>query len=193
MSRGGCAGWLLAGEAGREPEVGDLHLAGGGVDEDVVGLQVLVDDALLVNVRDRPRDGDGEREKALHRHRRPEELVEGLAAEVLQDEGRHALVRLEGERLDDGRGVEEPSDLVFVLQLLEVLRAAAPRIEHLEDHRAAIGAPDRAIDGRSPPWERDSVIVYGADGLLVGMRFWHGFTAVEKDPWASSLPRCRLQ
>ena len=38
-------GRLLAGQAGGEPEVGDLHLAGGGVDEDVVGLEVPVDDA----------------------------------------------------------------------------------------------------------------------------------------------------
>ena len=105
-----------------------------------------MDNVRLVNLRDRPRDGDSERQKALHRHGRPaEQLAQGLAAEVFEDEGGHTLVGLEGERFDDRRGVDLPADFELVLQLLEVLRAAALRIEHLEDHRAAIGVPDRAI------------------------------------------------
>lgn len=142
---------MLTREARGEPKVGDFDLTRARVDEDVVGLQVLVHDALLVNVRERPRDGAGERQEARHRHRCPEHTVEGLPAEVLQNEGRHSLVGLERERFDDGRGVEQRSKLVFAFQLLEVLRAAAPRIEHLEDDGAAIGVSDSAIDDGPPP------------------------------------------
>ena len=146
MSRGGCAGGCSRGRREARPKSVIFTSPVAGLTRMLCGLEILVDDALLVNVRDRRRDADREAEEALDRHRRPEQAVERLAAEVLQDEGRHALVRLEGERLDDGLGVEQLADLVLVLQPLEVLRAAALGIEHLEDHRAAIGAPDRAIE-----------------------------------------------
>jgi hypothetical protein len=108
-----------------------------------------------VDVRDCSGDADRDGEEPTHGHRRAEQAVEGLTAEVLEDQGRHPLVGLEGERLDDGRRVEQPPDLVLALQLLEILRPAAPRIEHLEDDRALVGVPPRTMErGASPVRER---------------------------------------
>ena len=78
-----------------------------------MGLEILVDDPALVDLRERPGEVDGEREEALHRHRRPEEGVEGLTAGVLQDEGRQPLIRLQSERPDGSGRVEGSPDLVF--------------------------------------------------------------------------------
>ena len=172
MSRGGRAAGCSRGSRDASPKSASFTSKDVGVDEDVVGFQVLVDNACLVKLRDRPRDGNRERQKAIDRHRRPaEQPAQGLAAEVLEDEGGHTLVGLEGERFDDGRGVDLPADFEFVLELLEVLRAAALRIEHFEDHGAAIGVPDRAKEGGSAALNetrRDRVRSGGAHGEISG-------------------------
>jgi hypothetical protein len=146
----GSCGRLLAGEAGGEPEVGELHLAGRRVEEDVLGLQVPVEDALLVQLRHGPRDTDRKLQESLDGHGRAEDVVERRTAEILQDERRHPLVLHEVERPHDRLEVQRCSNRVLVLQALDVHRAAAPRIEHLQDHRAAIGRPDPAEQARPP-------------------------------------------
>jgi hypothetical protein len=162
---GRLGGLVLAGEAGGEAEVGDLHLAGREVDDDVVRLEILVDDAALVDARDGAGDTDREGEEALEGHGRAEQGVEGAAAEVLEDEGGHALVSLEGERLDDGGRVDDLADLVFVLEPGEILGAAPARIEHLEDHRAAVGASNRAVEGG--PAALVERLGHGVDGSVI--------------------------
>jgi hypothetical protein len=81
--------------------------------ERLVG-EILVDDALAVEVGDRARHADGHLEEPSHRHGRPEEKVERLAAKVLEHQGRHALVGLERERPHDLGGLERAPELVLV-------------------------------------------------------------------------------
>ncbi len=140
---------LLTGKARCEPEVREPHLARGRVYQDVLGLEILVHDAVSVDIRHCAGDADREGEEPLHRHGHAEKAVERLAAEVLDHQRRHALVRLEGERPGDGREVQGPSDLVLLLLALESPRPTPPRIEHLEDHGGVIANPDRAIHSRA--------------------------------------------
>ncbi len=109
-----------------------------------------MDQTLPVDVRDCASDAHRKGEKPPQRNRAAgEDAVERLATEVLDDERRHALVRLEGEWPRDGRQVQRPPELVLAPLALESLRAAPPRIEHLEDHRRVIGAPDRTVQSRT--------------------------------------------
>src|SRR5262249_19157755 len=68
------------GQARRDSEACNPHLPGLGVHEDVLGLQILVDEAMPVNVGDGADDSDCEREELLDRHRRTD--VEWPAAEI---------------------------------------------------------------------------------------------------------------
>ena len=129
----------LAGYPGRDPEVGDLHLAGGGVDEDVLRLDVLVDDAVSMQPGERLRQADGEGEEAIERHRPFQEPIERYAAEILQDQRRLVAEHLERIGLDDGRAVDSPGDLVLVTQSIEGASARVIATEDLEHHGMAIG------------------------------------------------------
>jgi hypothetical protein len=113
--------------------------------EDVRRLEVLVDDASAVELGDRSGDVHGEAEEAPERHRAFEEALERLSPEVLEDERRHPAVGLEPERPRDGRDVERGSGLVLVPQPVEVLLAAAVRIQHLEDDRAGVAAAEGPV------------------------------------------------
>ncbi len=84
------------------------------MDEDVLGLEILVDDALSVEVGDGARNANGELEELLHRHRGPEEPVEGLLAAILEHQRWHPLIRLERERPDDRPEIERRGGLVLV-------------------------------------------------------------------------------
>jgi hypothetical protein len=113
-------------------------------------------------------DGIGEArcqpEEPSHVHRSGDEVIEGGGAEVLHDEGGHSLVRVERQRFDDRGRIDESTDLVFVFELFEVLGAAPPGIEHLEDDRALICIPDSAIDDRQAAAGKrlsDGIRIYG--------------------------------
>jgi hypothetical protein len=138
---------LGAGEPRGEPEIGDLHLAGGRNDQDVRGLEISVNDASLMDVGDGVRNADGKLEEPADRHRRAEQPLERLSAGVFHDEGERPIVHLEREGPDDGSHVEHLARLVLPLEPGEVLRPAAPRVEHLEDHRAAVGVSNSAVHG----------------------------------------------
>lgn len=141
---------VLAGKPGRDSEIGELRLARRGLDDDVRGFDVLVDDAMPVDVRDGGRDTNREPQKALRLHRRPEQAVEGRAGHILQDERRLPVIRIESERPDDGREVQRLGERLLVLQSFDVLRPAALRIERFEDHPAAIAFSDGA-EHEGPP------------------------------------------
>ncbi len=128
----------LAGYPGRNPQIGDLHLAGGGVEEQVLRLDVLVDDVVPVQRGERLDQAEGEGEEALERHRPIQEPIERHAAEILQDQRRLIAEHLERIGLDDGRGVERPGDLVLVAQPLEGARARVIAPEDLEHHGTAV-------------------------------------------------------
>ncbi len=69
---------LLAADAHGEAQVGDAHLAGARVDRDVLRLDVLVDEAALMQLAEGLGDADRQREEGGEIHRIPVELVERL-------------------------------------------------------------------------------------------------------------------
>jgi hypothetical protein len=66
----------LAGEGGGDLEVGDLHLARVGVQEDVLGLEILVDHVALVDVGHRGGDADGQAQETSRLHGRTQLIVQ---------------------------------------------------------------------------------------------------------------------
>ncbi len=132
------AGEARAIEQVREPEVHDLHTSLVG-EEDVAGLQIAVDDAVGVRVREAARDVACEPHGLERRHRAsPEPLLERLAAEELQDEEGSALVDAVVVQRDDVRVVEPGGRLRLLAQrLLEDVRARERRAHGLEGDEAA--------------------------------------------------------
>ncbi len=138
---------------GGDAEIGDLHLAGVGVVEQVLGLDVLVDDVVPVELGERGGEAEGEGEEALDRHRadRPvaiEQPVERAAAEVLQDQGHLVAERLDPVGLDDDRRIERPGDLELVLEPAEGAGAGVVAPQDLEHHRPAVLLAPRAVEDR---------------------------------------------
>ena len=92
MISGGPGGWRSRGSRDAMPKPGQPDRAGFGVDQDVGGLDVLVDEAAPVDIAERRRHADGEAQEASHLHRRAENPVERLAAGVLEHQHGPAMV-----------------------------------------------------------------------------------------------------
>src|SRR6266702_3806975 len=89
-----------------EAEIEDLDLARDG-DEDVLGLQVAVDDALVVRGGEAAGDLDGEADRLSYGQRAPlQPLAQGLALEQLEDNVRRPRVASDIEDREDVRMAE---------------------------------------------------------------------------------------
>jgi hypothetical protein len=130
---------LVVGQA-RHAEVEDLGLAICR-DQDVAGLEVAVDHALLVRVVDGVGDARREIEALAHGGRAPRGPgVEALALDVLHGDVRqHALVgRVGADLVDlrDARVVQARQDLGLLLEAVQRARREHGRVDHLERHGA---------------------------------------------------------
>ncbi len=97
LERAGAGGFLrLLREAGRDAEIDDAGRGRPGVDHDVVGLDVLVNDLEAVErvegvrERDRQRQRGGDVERAG-----PEDVMERGGAEILEDQGEAPAIFLQ--------------------------------------------------------------------------------------------------
>ena len=108
----------LAHEARGDAEAGQAHRAGGLVEHDVGRLDVLVDEAGLVEPVHGRCDGDREVEEAPRLHRCSEHPVEGLAR-VLEDQGGPAAVVHEVEGPDGPGRVEPLPEAILVGEAIE--------------------------------------------------------------------------
>ena len=132
-----------------EPEVQHLDLSVGG-HHDVAGLEVAVDDALLVGDLDGLGDLHADAGGFLHRQRSPSDLLgEGLSLGHLHHEEALALDVLEAvDPRDVGVG-ERREDAGLALEPLQPLHVFGEALgQHLEGHVAAelrvLGPPDLA-------------------------------------------------
>src|SRR5690606_30071700 len=106
----------LALEQHRDAEVGQRHLTGRWINQDVGGLEVAVDDAALVDLREDLGDLDGDEQERVDRQRAAVgELAQIHAAVGLEDQDQLTTAALERERLDDAGHVEIADQLEFVL------------------------------------------------------------------------------
>jgi hypothetical protein len=171
--RGGAVGRDgLQGDGHRDGEVGDLQHPGVGVDDDVLRLDVLVDDAVAVNVAQRPGDADGVVEERLHRQRPAlvQQVPQRSAANVLEHQ-RHAVAELlHAEHPDDALALDAAGDGVLALNLQRAAPIQVVIAGQLQDDGQAVawtGGPEehgtmalvkRLLDGVSGPgWHGSGV------------------------------------
>src|SRR6516165_8366493 len=110
---------VLAPEARSDAEPGQPHLAGRGVDQDIGRLDVLVDKAALVKLAESRGSSAAEAQEASHLHGLAEQLVEWLAARILEHQHRPTGVAHEVQRPYRPRSVELLLQFEFVSQAIE--------------------------------------------------------------------------
>ena len=91
MTSGGAGGLMLARQTRGDAEAGEPDVAACDVDQDIGRLDVLVDEAMPVDLADCGRERDRDAQELRHIHRLAEQLIERLAAGVLEHQ-RHAAV-----------------------------------------------------------------------------------------------------
>ena len=128
-------GGALAGEHRREREVGDLGRPRGGIDDDVAGLDVAVDDARAVQGAEGLDDlaGDPQGLGEVEVERGVGEEPGQRPAGVLHDERHVAGAGLEVEQPDHARDVEAAGDLVLALDHRDAARAVRVALRQLDD------------------------------------------------------------
>jgi hypothetical protein len=163
LGRGGGAA-LLAEHRG-DAEVGERDPLQVGADDDVVGLDVLVQDAGGVDEREGADDAGGELEEAGEREAAGREaLAQGVAGEVLEHEGDAAADGDEAVGADDAVVVEAGEHGVFVAQAGGVAEGGVLAAEGLQDHGRAVGEAQRAEDDGAPPLAHDAGDLVARDG-----------------------------
>jgi hypothetical protein len=89
-----------------DPEAHQPHSAGGRVHESVGGLDVLVDETVLVNPAERGRQSNGDTKELSQVDRRSNETAQRFSSGVLEHQRRTALVRCERERPNSPVGIQ---------------------------------------------------------------------------------------
>ena len=97
MTSGGAGAWRSRGRREAMPKARKPRLAGYGVHQNIRRLDVLMDEAALVNLGKRRGDADGEAQKRHNLQGLPEEPQQRLAAGVLDQERKPPLVRLQSQ------------------------------------------------------------------------------------------------
>ena len=116
--------------------------------EDVVGLQIAVDDAVSVRRRDAAhgRQHDRDRLDEIHRARPLHALGERLARQQLHDQARRALVLDDVEDRHDVGVIDAPGRERLATEAREHLRAGGERREDPLERDVAVGADvDRRV------------------------------------------------
>ena len=119
MISGGSGAWRSRGRREAMPKPGEPHLSGRAVDQNIGRLDVLVDEAALVELAERRRDADGEAQEASHFHGRAEQPVERLAARILEHQHGPTAFAHELQRPHRPRPVELILQPVFVSEAIE--------------------------------------------------------------------------
>src|SRR5207249_1692486 len=110
----------------RDAEVDELHAAVRR-DHDVLGLEVAVDDAMIVQVDERVGDLDRELDRGRHGEAAlaPQAVAEQLPRDVLHRQVEPALLA-RAEDLDDGGMIQALPDLLLTAEALVEVEVARP-------------------------------------------------------------------
>ncbi len=172
-----------------DAQVRELHLAGVGVDEDVLGLDVLVDDVVVVELGERPGDAERQGEEAADRQGPVQDMGERDGARVFQDEARLPVEGIQSEGLHHGGRVEAPAKGELPPLALELVGAGAPGAEHLEDDRQALRAPESPVESAALPLMEGFRDVVGSSPHLVRLQVeapWDYTAERRVMPWCSA-------
>ncbi len=137
-------------ERAGDAEVGHLRLAVA-VQKHVLRLHVAVHEAVLVRERQAPRDLDRERERPIDRQRPVgrDQTLEGLAADVLEDDELALIVLAAVDHRHDVGVREHRRRARFAAEALDVLRVLlVVVVQHLQRDRAVEKPVVRPVDAR---------------------------------------------
>ena len=115
----------LARQPRRNAEAGEADVAGG-VDERIRRLDVLVDEAMPVDLAERCRQADGEAQEARQVERSAEGAIEGLAAIVLKDKRRTPSMASKRQRPDRPLRIKVDRERIFIFEPLEAPQFRSP-------------------------------------------------------------------
>ena len=117
------------------------------VDQDVVGVDVFVDDAPRVDLRERDRERGGNLQRQSERHRaRSQQAAQGNAAGVGPHEHEPVAQLFEADWGENARDPELLFDRVFVAESSELRRARVLVDEHLDEHGQKIVVSMAAVE-----------------------------------------------
>ena len=140
---GGAGVPMHAGQAGGDPEVGDLDRRERVVDHDVGRVEVLVDDVGVVEMPQRPHEGDRHAEEGLGvESRRADHRPQRTAAAVFEDQPDPVLEPLDPQGPDDAVEMQVLDDAVLVGEAGHFLGGRVLALQQLDDdrRRRALGA-----------------------------------------------------
>ena len=121
MTSGGVGGLMLARQTRGDAEAGEPDAAACDVHQDVGRLDVLVDQPAQVHLADCGRERDRDAQELRHIHRLAEQLIERLAAGVLEHQRHAAVVAGQGYRPDSPLGIQFGLEVMFMFEPLERL------------------------------------------------------------------------
>ena len=131
----------LARKLGRNPESGEPRVAGV-VDEDIRRLDILMYEALLMDLTESSCQTKGGAKEASQVERLPlvtlKNPIQRLTARVLEYEDRPAFVTSNGQRLGRPHGIEFGCEGVFVLKPPDTLRRRLFRECDRQDWRGSV-------------------------------------------------------
>jgi hypothetical protein len=127
---GRCWRLPLARQTRGDTETGELDLSGAAVDKNIRRLDVLMDEATPVDLREGRSDRDGEPQKVLHLHGHAEQSVQRLAACVLEHQHHPAAFADKLERSHRPRPVQLVLQAIFARQAVEGGRGGMLRDGH---------------------------------------------------------------
>ena len=173
---------LVAAERPGDPEVGDERAAVAG-EQDVLGLDVAVDDAVPVGVVERAGDLTGDPERVVDRELAlaPEPVAERLALDERHGEPELAAGLTGVENGQDVGMLEPGGELDLALEALGAERGGELGEEDLEGDRAVVAEVVREIDGgHAAAAELALEGVAVGEGVAHAIRHSHGVSAGEE-------------
>ena len=133
---------MLARSAGRDSEAGQLNGGAAAVYQDVGRPHVLVDEASPVYLVEYPCERNGDTEEFGHIHRVAEQVIERVAAWILEHQRRSTIATRECDGPRGPVGLEHSPQTVFMLDSPEgivccVLRAGDDQQDRVETFAGA--------------------------------------------------------
>ena len=122
-----------------------------GVNEQVCGTLIVMNDLRLVETRKRVGELPRETERARQRQRegRGQRGLQPLASVVLENDGRTRAVGDEGERAQDAGEMQRVEQLVLSAEAGELIRVGGLAIEQLQQHRLLVCQAPCAAEPRA--------------------------------------------
>src|SRR5215471_6579102 len=147
---GGAQIEMLSSELGGEAEVDELELSRGGIEENVLWIDVLVNDVVRMDVAEGAHELAGDEEEPVEGQSSARQRGKPLAAEILEDHREPPAPALELEGLDHPFGAELVQDSIFELELTQLAYGGKFTGRRFDDDRSVVAKAPSAAHGGVP-------------------------------------------